>query len=385
MPRRKTHEEFMTEMAVKNTKVTVLGTYVNKDTKVLVRCNTCGYEWMANPGDLLTNHGCSKCYNKRRWNNRAKTNEQFIEDLMKVNPNIEPLEEYVKSSVKIKFKCKVCGNEFDAKPNNVLNGHGCSKCSLKSRVAKRTHTLDKVRELINEHHPNIEIVSTEYKNNKTPIRFKCNDCGNEWNSRPDQMIRGEGCPVCSRKVVHESLRLSHEEYVDRVQKVNPSVKVVGKYYNSQTPIEFMCKKCGKIWETKPLIITFNHSGCPHCCSSHGEKKLNGLLEKYNINFDEQHVFDGCVYIAPLKFDAYDVGNNIVYEYQGEQHYYPINFGGCDNETAERNFKDGQIRDEIKREYCKEHGIPLIEIPYWEYGNMEEFLIDKWKELNLNIA
>lgn len=385
MPRRKTHEEFMTEMAVKNTKVTVLGTYVNKNTKVLVKCNTCGHEWMGNPGDLLTNHGCSKCYNKRRWNNRAKTNERFIIDLANTNPNIEPLEKYVRSSVKIKFKCKACGYEFDSKPNNLLTGHGCPKCSLKGRVAKRTHSLDKVKELINKHHPNIEIISTEYRNNKTPIKFRCKDCGNEWSSRPDQMIRGEGCPICSRKAVHESLRLSHEEYVDRVQKVNPSVKVVGKYYNSQTPIEFMCKKCGKIWETKPLIITFNHSGCPQCCSSHGEKKLNGLLEKYNINFDEQHVFDGCAYIAPLKFDAYDIGNNVVYEYQGEQHYYPVNFGGCDDETAERNFKDGQIRDKIKREYCKEHGIPLIEIPYWEYGNMEEFLIDKWKELNLNIA
>lgn len=82
---------------------------------------------------------------------------------------------------------------------------------------------------------------------------------------------------------------------------------------------------------------------------------------------------------------YDVRNNIAYEYQGEQHYYLVNFGGCDDETAKENFRVSQIRDNIKREYCKEHRIPLIEIPYWEYDNMEDFLIDKWRAFNLNIA
>ena len=53
--------------------------------------------------------------------------------------------------------------------------------------------------------------------------------------------------------------------------------------------------------------------------------------------------------------------------------------------AQKDFEVDQIRDNIKREYCKEHNIPLIEIPYWERDNMRDFLIDKWKELNLNIA
>ena len=35
-----------------------------------------------------------------------------------------------------------------------------------------------------------------------------------------------------------------------------------------------------------------------------------------------------------------------------------------------------IRDNIKREYCKQHNILLIEVPYWEYDNMESFLCNK---------
>ena len=119
--------------------------------------------------------------------------------------------------------------------------------------------------------------------------------------------------------------------------------------------------------------------------SRGEKMLKRILDEYGINYDTQHTFDDCVYEAKLKFDAFDLDNRIAYEYQGQQHYYPVNFGGCSDEDAQKDFEVDQIRDNIKREYCKEHNIPLIEIPYWERGNMRDFLIDKWKELNLNIA
>ena len=38
-----------------------------------------------------------------------------------------------------------------------------------------------------------------------------------------------------------------------------------------------------------------------------------------------------------------------------------------------------VRDNIKREYCKKNHVKLIEIPYWEYDDMESFLR---KKLNL---
>jgi hypothetical protein len=36
-------------------------------------------------------------------------------------------------------------------------------------------------------------------------------------------------------------------------------------------------------------------------------------------------------------------------------------------------KDQQHRDEIKNQYCKDHEITLIRIPYWEFDNIEEIL------------
>ena len=51
-------------------------------------------------------------------------------------------------------------------------------------------------------------------------------------------------------------------------------------------------------------------------------------------------------------------DNICIEYNGEQHYKPIDkFGGMDS------FKTQQEHDKIKRNYCLEHNITLLEIPY----------------------
>ena len=53
---------------------------------------------------------------------------------------------------------------------------------------------------------------------------------------------------------------------------------------------------------------------------------------------------------------------------------PVNFGGISDEEAEENLLKVQYHDAIKNEYCKNHDIPLIRVPYWEKHNIKEFII-----------
>lgn len=48
----------------------------------------------------------------------------------------------------------------------------------------------------------------------------------------------------------------------------------------------------------------------------------------------------------------------------------------------RMYKRIQKHDSIKTEYCKNHNIPLLCIPYWERDDLEYFLFDKFVELKL---
>lgn len=69
---------------------------------------------------------------------------------------------------------------------------------------------------------------------------------------------------------------------------------------------------------------------------------------------QQHVHP--VFLGQQHYDVYFPERKIAIEYQGEQHYRPIeHFGG------EEAFKKGQIRDERKRNLSKQNHILLIEV------------------------
>ena len=57
------------------------------------------------------------------------------------------------------------------------------------------------------------------------------------------------------------------------------------------------------------------------------------------------------------------------EYQGKQHYEYSGYG-WDNEE---NYRQTIRRDQERREQCQKIGIPLYEIPYWEYDDLESSL------------
>lgn len=62
----------------------------------------------------------------------------------------------------------------------------------------------------------------------------------------------------------------------------------------------------------------------------------------------------------MSYDIYICGLKVAIEYQGKQHFEPVDyFGGADN------FKKQQERDKLKAERSKKNGVKLIYINYWE--------------------
>lgn len=73
---------------------------------------------------------------------RKKTHEEFVDELNKVNPNIEVLGEYVNNRTGIHCKCKVCGfdtyiddRKWTPTPNHLLQGKGCPQCVSESKTS----------------------------------------------------------------------------------------------------------------------------------------------------------------------------------------------------------------------------------------------------------
>lgn len=136
----KTHEQFM-KAFYKKTKhaqdIKILGTYVNTETKIKCGCKKCGYEWETRPADLLHGKGCPQCAG-----NVKLTQEEVINRLHQVNPDIEVLGTYNGNKTKIKVRCKICGHIWKALPNNLLKGSGCPKCNTSKGEKRITQYLD---------------------------------------------------------------------------------------------------------------------------------------------------------------------------------------------------------------------------------------------------
>ena len=361
MVRRLTHEEFMKKFYEKNKNaenIEILGEYVNNATKIKVKCKIDGYEWEVVPNSLLKGYGCPKCSG-----NAKLTHEEFMEKFYKQNKNAENIEilgEYKTSYTKIKCKCKIDGHEWEATPHNLLNGNGCPKCSGN---AKLTHEefMKKFYEK-NKNAENIEILG-EYVNSSTKIKCRCRKDGHEWEVKPNDLLKGYGCPKCKKGKTHE--QFMKDFYIKNKNAKN--IEILGIYESAITKIKCKCKLDNNIWYTTPHGL-LDDNGCPKCNASKGESEISRYLDNRNINYIPQHKFNDCRSKDKLPFDFYIPSLNIAIEYDGKQHYEIIDyFGGLDG------FIYTKIHDTIKTIYCKENNIKLIRIPYTEYDNIEKIL------------
>lgn len=129
---------------------------------------------------------------------------------------------------------------------------------------------------------------------------------------------------------------------------------------------------GNEWETSPISLLIG-IGCPSCNSSKGEKQVEEYLKENLIPYKAQHTFNGCRYKKKLPFDFYLPTLNVAIEYDGIQHFEPVEvFGG------KESFELQVIKDNIKNIYCKDKGIKLIRIPY-TVDDIGEFLDEGLKQ------
>lgn len=102
--------------------------------------------------------------------------------------------------------------------------------------------------------------------------------------------------------------------------------------------------------------------------SYGEKKIINFLEKNKIKYEHQYKFDECVYKNKLIFDFFLPDDNICIEFDGRQHFEPIEFfGGLES------FESTKIRDNIKNEFCIENGIFMCRISYEDINIISKIL------------
>lgn len=362
--RKKTHEEYVDELSLKNPDIEVCERYIDADTIIKHHCKIHDIFWNVRPQNVLNGQGCIMCGREKTTNARRKTHEQYVNEAKEVNPNIMVTGKYVNTNTPIGHKCLIDGYEWDAIPSGILGGSGCPKCAGN---IKKTHE-EYIFEL-EEKNPYVESLE-RYININTPILHRCIIHDIQWNVAPINVLLGRGCVKCWRERNGKSLRKTHEQYVEELEKVNSGIIAIDEYIDIKTPIKHQCLAYMHEWYTTPKS-TLQGNGCPKCNQSRGERKISEWLENHNIQYIHQHSFEDCRDKKQLPFDFYLPDFNYCIEYDGRQHFEPVDFAGKGKEWAQRQFELVQYHDSLKNNYCQDNNIRLLRIPYYE--DIEETL------------
>lgn len=218
-----------------------------------------------------------------------------IQELQELKPNIIFCSEYKGEAKNISCECKICGHKWDCKPHNLRRSAiGCSKCAGNH---KKTH-----KEFVEELYiinPDIKIIGT-YVDTNTKIECECLICGYKWETTPGCLLYDKTkCPQCLYNKLSQIHTFTEEQFLSKIAKINPNIKILSPYINKREKIECECKICGHKWNPLAGSVLQGY-GCPECAKRHlsttlsrTSKEYIELIKQINPNIEVLEEYTGC--------------------------------------------------------------------------------------------
>lgn len=254
------------------------------------------------------------------------------------------------------IKCLDCGTEyfFERAENVLRRKYGCKNCIDTPEWALQKQKFIK---WLNKH-PEFELAEdlNLIHSSQKHIKCRCTKCNRiQMNKTVYDYYNGKQC-YCQTKSVLKPTDIIDKEF----QNICIFLE---DYKNTDIPILIESKKCHHRFKVRPADILSNPFYCPICNSSTGEKRILFWLEKNNIEYHRQYPI-----INNYKIDFYLPKYNLFIEYNGIQHYKPVEYFGGKNKFIQQ-----QKRDQKVKIYCQKNNISLLEISYKQFNDIELIL------------
>lgn len=303
---------------------------------------------------------------------KRKTKEEFIIEAKSKFPQFDYSKvQYVNNSTKVTIMCPQHG-EFLISPKDLLKSKiGCPECV---KQYKRNKFNDSIEQFIQKakqiHGDKYNYSKFTYVNAHIKGTIICPIHG-EFEQNANNHLNGKGCPYCYQ----ETKTLTTKEFIEKSQKVHGNLYNYNKvdYKGTHVPVTITCPIHGDFEQTPNSHL--KGRGCPKCNNSKGELIVKEILKELNIQFQEQYKIKLPNKTLIVDFIIVNNDNIYIIEYNGIQHYIPVeHFGGQLRFDIQKN------RDKLLRNYCKENNIKLLEISYKENKEQIKILLTEFFDL-----
>ena len=342
--------------------------YINNSTKIILFDNVLKEYFTITPASIL--NGCGNKNNVKNILSQkfSMGKNTFIEKAMKKHGDRYDYSKvnYINNRTKVCIICPEHG-EFQQTPDKHLRGQGCPKCCRKN---KKYTTDEFIEQAIKIHGKLYDYSETIYgKNKKEKVKIICPKHG-PFLITPESHLQGGGCKYCTVGEVFNT-----EDFINKAKNIHKNKYIYDKtiFTGAFNKVIITCPQHGDFLQTPHKHIQGH--GCPECAKLFRKKET----ELYNILksvFKENniiHSYYNPKILGKQEIDIYFPNEKIGIEFQGEQHFTPIDFSGRGVEWATKLFEDNQQRDIKKKEVCNNNNITLL---YFSNVLEDEFLGEK---------
>lgn len=259
------------------------------------------------------------------------------------------------------IECGKCGERMTFMVADSLKNrkHICRKCyPLRDDEIKKTR--EEFKKYISKSKEWTLVQSLENTHAMDFVSCRCNYCNKINKKNMYDYMRGIQCSCKRRSNVR-----------DRVQQLlGKEYEIVEGGYTVESKVSLR-HSCGFIYSVSVKSILSGYGLCPKCKRTHskGERIIKNFLEEHNIEYYNEYPKVICGHV--LRFDFFIPSKNMYIEFQGKQHYIPVDyFGGEDTLKKQKEY------DNLKRKFCKDN---LLEISYLDIDNIEEILIHEFND------
>lgn len=266
------------------------------------------------------------------------------------------------------WECKE-GHRWNAKYNVIQRGHWCPACAKCKK-----HTIEDCQKSAQE--KNGKCLSDIYVNARTKMKWECSK-GHQWDAVYSSVCIGQWCLKCkclnSRLTLEECQKLASQKNGLCLSEV---------YENMKMKLLWMCE-LGHKWKANLHQIKVGNAWCPYCSYGKSQKELYQIIKNIFKDYELEYNFRGFDWLKKrikkshkMELDIYIPKIKLGIEYDGIQHFEPIDFFG-----GKKTFKRIKENDNIKNKLIQSHPEDIkifIRIPYWE-NITEENIRDIFKK------